>query len=223
MQSAFAEGRDMHTDALAGVLGQRYSTVVSKLESGDPDLKRQRTAIKSVNFGILYGAQAPTIVGQLAQLGVTMTRAEVQNLMTEWHKNYSVFTKWEAGVRQAIYNGDTLVSPLMRTRSLAADSQWGRQFRQGGNFLIQSFASDLMVLSLPILEEELGDRGTILMTVHDSVVGEYVEPDGQYVCDTVQWALTDGVCGRLAEIHDIDTAELYLDVDVEMDKARWGV
>jgi DNA polymerase-1 len=223
MQAAFAEGRDMHTDALAGVLGQRYSTVVSKLESHDPAIVRQRTAIKSVNFGILYGAQAPTIVGQLAQLGVEMTRAEVQLLMDEWHKNYSVFTKWEAGVRQSIYNGDKLVSPLMRTRSLAADSQWGRQFRQGVNFLIQSFASDLMVLSLPILEEELGDRGTILMTVHDSVVGEYVEPDGQYVCDTVVWALTDGVCGRLAEIHDIDTAELYLDVDVEMDKVRWGV
>jgi DNA polymerase I-like protein with 3'-5' exonuclease and polymerase domains len=216
----FKTGRDIHTGVLADLWEEDYEELAETLAAGDPSWKERRAAVKQVNFSILYGAAAPKVRELLSLLGVEMGEREVQEIMNRWRDTYAEFTKWESGVKSLVEEERELWTPLGRCRHLQGMGLQ-RAFRQGVNFLIQSFASDFMTLSLPIIDEELTRYpGDLLLTVHDSVIGEY-EHDAFDVEGLVRECMVDKLLEELREDFGVDTTGLYLEVDVEDNKENW--
>lgn len=213
----FREGKDMHTSALANIYGKEYDEAVELVES-DPDWKARRTATKIVNFGILYGATPHTIHEQLRRMGTGMSVSEVTQLMKDWRTTYEGFARWEHAVKGIIERDRVITTDVGRTRHLDFQSGVTRAHRQGVNFLIQSLAADITTLSLEHIEQRV-TRGNILMTVHDSVVGEH-EPEYDPTDDVIAAMTVDVLCTLRS--FDIDTSTLYLDVDVDTHLPRWG-
>ena len=215
----FREGRDIHTGVLADLWDEDYDDLVDTLEGGDPTWKERRAAVKQVNFSILYGAAAPKVRELLSLLGVEMGEREVKDIMGRWRETYSGFTRWENGVKFLVERDRELTTPVGRTRHLHGLGLM-RAFRQGVNFLIQSFASDFVTLSLPIIEAEMKRfDGDLLLTVHDSVIGEYAGDWG--VDSMVRDCMTHRLLQVLEDDFEVDINNLYLEVDVETGKENW--
>lgn len=218
----FRDGRDIHTGVLSDLWERDYDELVGLLGEGDPVWKERRAAVKQVNFSILYGAAPPKVRELLGLLGVQMEEAEVKKIMARWRETYSGFAQWEAGVKYLVERDRELVTPLGRVRHLQEEGLQ-RAFRQGVNFLIQSFASDFVTLGLPLVEREISSTANLLLTVHDSIIGEY-DPDVATTMpleDAVKKAMTTDLLYLLEDQFDVDTEGLYLSVDVETGKSNW--
>lgn len=227
---AFRNGEDMHTSALARIEGVSYGEALESINSGDAVWKKKRTAVKTVNFSILYGAGPNTVQESLTNLGVSMGIGQVRRLMSDWRETFHHFAQWEEAVKFLIDRDDELVSELGRVRRFGVKQGLvspGRAHRQGVNFLIQSFASEMTNLALINLEEAFSEVGCaeVLMTVHDSIVGHYDPNDWleREVVKEAKHCMGQQVVDILKERFDLARLEdLYLEVDIETNLPCWG-
>jgi DNA polymerase I-like protein with 3'-5' exonuclease and polymerase domains len=117
-------------------------------------------------------------------------------------------------------------TPFGRRRHLPyaskIDMRGFAQLRQGVNFMIQSLASDVTLTALRLLDERLtreDDGSRVLLTVHDSILGEH--PTGVTALDEViQDVMTTQTNAFLAKTFDIETLPLKVDVSTHL--KRWG-
>jgi len=142
-------------------------------------VKSQRSAAKSVSFGIPYGISAHGLAAQLET-----TKEEAQKLMdlffTKFPKvrdylNGVVKTAGEYASRHGI---GVVTTEFGRKRRLSDFTSWmkerrGHAERQAVNFGIQSTCHDLMARHIITIDEEIGQTGLdakMFNQVHDSVL-----------------------------------------------------
>jgi uracil-DNA glycosylase family 4 len=178
MIAAYRNGQDIHllTARELFVPGPGEPKVFDELPK---DRRREwRSRGKTVNFGIIYGIGAPGLQVTLRKNGIFLDLDECQAMLDRYRERRPrLFRAMEALCRQVQRTGE-LPSFTGRIRripeALSTDNDVvGRALRQTVNFPVQSGASDMTLMALCILHQEIqaaGLRSLIVLTVHDSIV-----------------------------------------------------
>ena len=173
---ALNDGMDMHSFFAAKVFKRPYEMYARRDDAAFiPDgalrklLDQERSNIKRVVFGILYGA-GPEKISET--IGVSVDEAKV--LIALLYQMFPEIALYATNVELEVARDHFVETFFGRRRRfpLAGISRHaGRAKRQGRNFKIQSTSSDIVIGQLIEMEEplrcDLGGR--MLLTVHDSI------------------------------------------------------
>jgi DNA polymerase I-like protein with 3'-5' exonuclease and polymerase domains len=172
MLRAFYTGVDIHLQT---------ATEVSGIPIDQID-KETRKKAKSYNFAIIYDVGPETLKDYaFEKFDVTISLQEAEDAIRKWFKLYPRFRPWHDRQRRLAERYERVYSPIGRVRHLPDVrsrnySVRNEAFRQAINSPVQSFASDLMLLSLVQLTASFNPtRARIVGTVHDSILFEVRE------------------------------------------------
>ena len=177
---ALNEGLDMHSFFAAQVFKRPYEMYARRDDATyipDRNLRRlldvERSNIKRVVFGILYGA-GPEKISET--IGVSTEEAEALiGLLYQMFpeiKKYAETVELEVAAHHYV---DTHFGRRRRFPLAGIPRHAGRAKRQGRNFKIQSTSSDIVLGQLIEMEKPLREDigGRMLLTVHDSLVFQW--------------------------------------------------
>lgn len=143
--------------------------------------KEERKKAKSVNFGFLYGMQWKKYIQTAWEsYGLRVTEAEAQAFRQAFFQQFPELLVWHRKQRQLVAKYGRVESPLGRVRHLPDVYSPDREVkseaeRQAINSPVQSFASDLILISLVIAHKkfrEMGLQARAIGTVHDAMIME---------------------------------------------------
>jgi DNA polymerase-1 len=228
MLEAFTTGVDIHTATLAEVEGRPYAWVHDAVETGLASWKKKRTEIKAANFLVLYGGGPYQLVQTLRDMGQEISMTRAKDIIDRWYQKYWRIGEWVEGNRKKIVRDKKAINVFGQKRRLpdaGFDSYQGQQaLRQGINFLVQSVAAKLTLMCLVPIEHDLDNfGGRLLLTVHDSIMGEYyAETEPDWVTKVVTRAMTETVVQEAEDVLGVDLSGLPLATDVQLGLERWG-
>lgn len=168
MLEAFAEGKDLHRIMAAQIAGCETHEVT----------KEQRQNAKAVNFGFLYGMGARKFVDYaFDEYGVVFTLQEASRIRRLFFATWPRLGDWHEEQRRTAHTHGYVRSPLGRRRRLPdltspLQGKVSAAERQGINAPVQSYASDLMLLSIIDLDRHPSPDRRVVGTVHDSLLAE---------------------------------------------------
>lgn len=157
LRGVYAAGRDLHAEMAAAIFGKGFT-------------KEQRTAAKTINFGIVYGLSVHGLSRQLS-----ISQEEAQSMIDGWYARVPKVRKYLEDCRAAPLSGEVLTTPFGRKRryGLILEENAGAVQREATNYAIQSVASDLALLSAIETQPKLAEMGALITNiVHDSVLVE---------------------------------------------------
>jgi DNA polymerase-1 len=130
-----------------------------------------RTRAKNFTYALAYGGGARTITAVLNNKGSKTTEAEVKRYMAAYAAGYKGFWEWRQHVVRCVETDYYLRNPFGRRRYFY---QGGKDAPAALDFIPQSTAADIMWSVLAPLECAVAAvGGSLLATVHDSVLGEF--------------------------------------------------
>jgi DNA polymerase-1 len=171
MLHLYNTGQDIHLATAANVLGIPMSQIT----------KEERKKAKAVNFGFVYGmGWRKFIITAFEKYELIFTEEEAQLIRKLFFENFRGLFPWHARQRRLVNEHGRVQSPLGRIRHLP-DVFSGEQGvraeaeRQAINSPVQSFASDMTMLSMLEIHKKFTaaklDAHTI-GTVHDALLFE---------------------------------------------------
>ena len=167
LKNAYDNGMDLHTYTAANMFCHGDMEAVTK---------HQRQVAKTVNFSIVYGAQANTVA---RNAGIPIS--EAADALEKWFSVYSGVKPWMQSQWDSIDDNGYVVGLWGLKRRLplilANEADGADLKRQGGNAPIQNFASDFNCFLILLIMDEVVRAGyrqyiKIVNTVHDSIVFE---------------------------------------------------
>lgn len=176
MMRIYQMGQDIHTATAASVMGKPLSQVTGE----------DRKKAKAVNFGFVYGMGANKFVQTaFEKYELTFTIDEAREIRRAFFNQFSGLLPWHARQRRLVHNYGRVQSPLGRIRHLpdirsAESGVIHEAERQAINSPVQSFASDMNLLSMILIHQkfkEQGIRAYVLGTVHDAINFEVHDED----------------------------------------------
>jgi uracil-DNA glycosylase family 4 len=174
---ALNEGLDMHSFFAHKVFGRPYEHYEGRENTTlFPDknfrklLDTERSRIKRVVFGILYGA-GPTKIAET--IGIPLE--EAQKLIDLLYTMFPAIKAYADYVETEVLSQGWVETHFARRRRFPLARirrHQGRAVRQARNFKIQSTSSDIVIGQLVEIDEPLRRDlgGRMLLTVHDSLV-----------------------------------------------------
>jgi DNA polymerase I-like protein with 3'-5' exonuclease and polymerase domains len=180
MLKAYQAGADLHTLTAASVLG------IPKAEVS----KEHRQLAKALNFGLIYGAGAETLVSYAASnYGVTITLAEAQAHRDTFFRTYPGLRRWHKSQRNGTEDLRTLTGRIRRNIE---------RFTEKLNTPVQGSGADGIKAALARLWQYRHEQPTarLVAVVHDEVVAECPIADAPAVAE---W-LTRHMIAAMAEI-----------------------
>lgn len=219
MLGIYQRGEDIHRATAAWVLGVPESKIG----------KDDRKAAKAVNFGFAYGMGAPKFVSTAYEkYGLVVSIDQARALRKQFFERFAGLPAWHARQRRLVNKHGFVSSPIGRVRHLpdiyspdegvAAEAE-----RQAINSPIQSFGSDMLLLSMILISrraKKLGLDIKVVGTVHDAcnfeVKNEHLGPALRLIKDCME----DRLMEALAKIFD-----LHVDVPIKADLkigTHWG-
>jgi len=153
----YERGEDLHSECAKRFFGENFT-------------KANRDISKNVNFGVFYRQSAATF-----QEKHGIPEKEAQPYIDWVWKTFTGVAAWEKTVEAEIHTKGVLVSPFGRKRRFHLITDFNKQaaYREGINFYPQSTANDLTLSSAIIIAGEIdSSRANIVLTVHDSIVGD---------------------------------------------------
>jgi DNA polymerase-1 len=186
----FLQGEDIHMIRAMRMTGKTNPQDVAKEE---------RKKAKPVSFGYLYGMGAKKFVTYAFEnYGVDYTLEEAQENREQFFSDYPALRPWHDRQRRLARKYGRVNSPIGRVRHLpdiesAEESVRQEAERQAINSPVQSFASDLMLLSLITLHREVLDprECRIVGTVHDSILFEVREDVAEDYAGVIKETMED--------------------------------
>ena len=167
---AFRTGKDIHKATSDEIFGP-----------GDPDGSKRKAA-KIVNFGVIYGEQAPSLA---AQIGCSVRKAQ-RILDGYWNTYKKVKTLFFQNERFLLKHG-YVTSLFGRKRRFGLNFKdkyyMARIKRQANNVIVQGPASDVNFFAFILLSEIIikhGLKSIVCGLIHDSVVVD-IHPDEEAV------------------------------------------
>ena len=176
---ALNRGMDMHSWVSSIVFDLDYAEIntarkVDKAKQNEREkylvLKRQHA--KAIVFGLIFCISAPKLANDLK-----IPVQEAEGLMAMFFKRFPKIKEYIESTKSRVVREGILRTPTGRARrfplakaggSMAAASQ-----RQGVNFLVQGFTSEIVNRVLINLHKHIHEvRGRLMITVHDSIVFE---------------------------------------------------
>jgi DNA polymerase-1 len=161
----FRQGADIHRATAAKIFN-----VAEKDVTAD-----QRRAMKTINFGVLYGMSAFRLSNELS-----ISTAQAKDFIDAYFGRYPKIQEYlDRTLEEARTTGKvtTLFGrvryiPEIHNRSFTVR---GNAERMATNAPIQGTAADILKLAMIALEDRLGDDAAMLLTVHDEIVIETAE------------------------------------------------
>lgn len=168
LRTAFAAGRDIHTEVATQIFNVKPAEVSSN----------QRRVAKTVNFGILYGMSA---FGLAERLGID--RKEAERFIDQYFARYPKVLDYQSALLTKARKEGYVASLLGRRRKFdpsairATTSYQGRNQaeREAINMEIQASAADLIKLAMLNVYRRLNvekRQAKMLLSVHDELVFE---------------------------------------------------
>lgn len=166
MLHLYNTGQDIHTTMARRMVGRS--------EVGDEERKKA----KAVNFGFLYGMGWKTFIDTAwKNYGLVVSEYESKAFRKAFFDEFSMLTEWHRRQRRLAAKYKRVESPIGRVRHLPDidsedESVRGEAQRQAINSPIQSFASDMCILSLIQLNRSFRRQGLqarSVGTVHDAI------------------------------------------------------
>lgn len=150
----------------------------------------------TTNFLTGYGGGAYGLQTTLAEVGVFLPLTECERIVDALFDTYPCLRTHIGKYKRFIMNNACAVSITGRVRMFeevySSDAGFvNKALRSGVNHLIQSTASDLMLLCMSVIEwlmREAGLESVLVSTVHDSIVVDAVRaelPIVHEICDSV--------------------------------------
>jgi DNA polymerase I len=178
-------GRDVHTETAAFVAGVPVDQVT----------RAQRQAAKAVNFGALYGQQAPGLVEYAFDaFDVVMSECEAQQALDRFTAAYPQLEQWKwDNYHRCRQRGHVLIGC---GRAVKAEWEFERRIRftQACNLPIQGIAADCMLRAVRLVHAQLlaaKIRGGLTATIHDELVAEVAEDDAERAREILQAAMIE--------------------------------
>lgn len=201
MMRVLREGLNIHTSTMSDIFKVDYQKLQDILDNrtGDYQLwKNRRVAIKTINFGIIYGISANALSRRCkVEAGINVSPEECQEWIDQWKNHtYPGVGRWlratEAEAREKL----EVTAVTGQKRRLPGADGWGyiggRKLRQACNFPVQHMASTILLTAMYLLDkgfEEHDMEAHLLMNVHDQVACEFKgDPDlfALWVRDTME-------------------------------------
>jgi uracil-DNA glycosylase family 4 len=176
MMHLYQTDQDIHAATASWVLGVPMSKVT----------KDDRKKAKAVNFGFVYGMGAPKFVRTaFEKYELVFSLEEAQGIRKTFFEQFTGLLPWHGRQRRLVAENRRVQSPIGRVRHLPDVDSGDRAVRaeaerQAINSPVQSFASDLTLLSMVLLEERLRTEridGRFISTVHDALLFEIADQD----------------------------------------------
>jgi len=179
MREAFGKDEDLHRLTASKAFGVQLSEVS----------KKQRTASKAINFGLIYGMSPKGLVAYMKSFGIGISLAEAQRFHAAFFKLYGNYRPyhsrlWKRADREFRENGEVLLKTLSgRVRRLTEDdmryklkqtpSKKGPRKTVVYNTPVQSLASDGLKQALVLLWSHLKTLDARPVNiVHDEIIIE---------------------------------------------------
>jgi DNA polymerase-1 len=168
MLHLYATGQDIHMAMAMRMTGKAAKDVT----------KEERKKAKAVNFGFLYGMGWNKFISTAwLNYGVRVTEEEAQAFRRAFFDQFPMLLKWHASCKAFARKHGYVISPLGRKRNLPdiysqVQSVANEAGRQAINSPVQSFASDMALWSMVLVNQQFKKRGmkaTPIGTVHDAV------------------------------------------------------
>jgi DNA polymerase-1 len=162
---AFEKGEDIHRRTASEVMGVPMNEVTSE----------QRSAAKTVNFGLLYGQGAYALA---AQLGISQKEAKA--FIERYFERMPRVAAWIEGTKELALKEGLVRTAWGRFRSIPELESPNKQFQAQGlrvavNTVVQGTAADLMRRAMVRLHQSLKGsrlRTRLLLQVHDELLME---------------------------------------------------
>ena len=205
MIEAYQRGEDLHRGTAAAVLGK----------PGEAVTKEDRQLAKAVNFGLLYGQSAPGLVKYAASsYGVALPEDAAKEIRAKFFRTYGQLRQWHGESHLQAEKGVREVRTVLGRRRLIPPeaSAWER-FTALVNTPVQGGCADGMKRALVQLASALPPSARIVSTVHDEIIVEAPESEGESVRQTVEAVMIEAM------------AALFPQVPVEVEAsvcASWG-
>lgn len=172
MLAAYEAGEDLHALTARLVLG--VTDVTQEFKPGTT----ARDTAKTLNFGLLYGAY-PKTLQRIARMnyGVHLTLREAETYRERFFDTYPGLARWHKSMERTIRTQQQATSVLGRIRRFPAGGseefkEWSQAVREGTNHPVQSFGSDLLLMSMVRVQEWIDRNNTnvkIIAEVHDEI------------------------------------------------------
>jgi uracil-DNA glycosylase family 4 len=212
MLQAFRAGEDLHRLMAAKLTGKRPEDVT----------KAERYFAKPVNFGYLFGAEEYTFQQQaLKDYDIAVSDDEATRAYDAFHRMYPDLIPWYKRVADVLRRQGYVESMFGRRRRLPgieSDDEYVRleALRQGVNALVQSAASDIMLLCAIMLHEQ---GAPITAYIHDALIMEVPKEDADIWMARTKEVMERSVIERMRKEFCIDfPCPLVADCEVA---TRW--
>lgn len=216
MLHLYQTGQDIHTSMGMTLTGKPKEQLLSE----------ERKKAKAVNFGFLYGmGGAKFIETAWNNYGLVVTENEARAFRRAFFTQFAQLPPWHTKQRRLVETFARVESPLGRVRHLpdirsADPAVRAEAQRQAINSPVQSFASDMTVLSLIALSRwfrEEGLRAHSVGTVHDAINFEVPLKELDRVVPKIRQVMENLPLEKKFGIHL--TVPIVADVKVG---TRWG-
>ncbi len=205
LQEAFAKGADIHRETAA-----RMFNLLPDLVS-----PAERSAAKTINFGILYG-MGPQRLSR--EIGVSLK--EAKGFIDKYFERFPAVHLWMESVLADARSSGEVRTLFGRRRPVPGVNSANQADRAAAervaiNTPVQGTAADLIKRAMLLVQGELANAGLcadLLLQVHDELVLECALADAPAVAAAVRAAMEKA--GRTA-----DGAELKVPLQVEV---HWG-
>jgi DNA polymerase I-like protein with 3'-5' exonuclease and polymerase domains len=180
MQKAFKEGHDLHTYTAHLMFKYPLEKVTSE----------QRATAKTINFGILYGMGPTKLRATLAVDGINLTKSDAYEAIDLWKKTYhkaaALIQQW--GDEATTRGWTETAMGRRRYFNLAFEEEKHRYAarREGANHPIQGSNADITKLAMVLIEDAIGDNGTVVLNIYDEVLVECNRSHAWWIRDVVE-------------------------------------
>lgn len=214
MLRAFHEGRDVHMETAIDILHKPES----KIE------KEERKLAKAVNFGFLYGMGWEKFITYARDnYEVEVTEEEAISYRAGFFRKWPKLVSWHERQRRLVNNHGRVQSPIGRIRHLSDVYSGDKEVRaeaerQAINSPVQSFASDLMLMSAVRLDGRLDpSHAFVVGSIHDALLFQVKEDEVSAIAATVEREMLNPPLKRWFG------AEMTVPIEVEIKKGKyWG-
>ncbi len=204
MLTAIRDGLDLHALTASTQFDVDYQKLLDAVENGDVDAKLKRMIGKTSNFGLLYGMGAGKFQVYLwTEVGVYYPLNKVKGLIEAFESTYQEVTDWKFHEIAELHKYGYVETIGKRKRRLdqvhSADRyERTRAERQGVNAKIQGSCADIIQAAMPNIQKELeAIDGSLLLQVHDELVGEVHRRDTKEGIDIIQRGMTQHINHKL--------------------------
>lgn len=171
--------------------------------------KEQRKRAKGVNFGIIYGAGAPTMAETLTKKGLLTTKEEAGVLVSNYHRRFPSVRRITNELKTDLHRKGYVTNE--HGRRYYIPSKFGYKAL---NYLCQGTSADEMkraMVKVWLWLRSKGFKSRILLTVHDELCVEIPRSEEKIVCPAI-----------MKMMENLTSYFIPITVDAEVVVERWS-